>query len=363
MNETIAVIGAGNGGTAMTAHLLSIGRSVNLCDIFPEYLFDIQKQGNINLNYEDKITKVKPELVTSDVSEAIKGVKLIMVVTPAFTHKMIAEECSKYLEDGQIVVLNPGRTAGALEFFSTLRKSGCNKDIIVAETQTLIYSCRKTNGNSVSIYGIKKSVDISCIPNYKINEVMTLLKPCFPQFNPVPSTTWTSFANIGSMFHPVPVLLNIGRIENDKKGFKYYWEGISPSVAMMIEIIDEERLSVARAFGVDIMSAKEWLIKSHYTYGDTLHERIINNEAYENIYAPTTIQARYVTEDVPTGLVPISELGKIVDVPTPNIDAIIKLTSSLYKIDFRETGRSLNNLGIKNMMKEDILLYFSIGKK
>ena len=362
MIEPIAVIGAGNGGTAIAAHILNKDGSVNLCDLFPDYLRDIQEQGYINLNYQDKSIKVKPALVTTDMKEAIKGVKLIMIVTPAFTHKLIAEACSQYLEDEQVIVLNPGRTGGALEFLNTVRKLGCNKDIVVAEAQTLIYSCRKTDGNSVNIYGKKKSVDISCIPNTRINDVVELLSPYYSQFKPVPDVAWTSFANIGSMFHPTPMLLNMGRIENDNRGFKYYWEGISPSVADMIEIIDKERVNVANAFGAEVLSAKEWLMQSYNTYGDTLHERIINNKAYGDINAPTNIQVRYVTEDVPTGLVPISELGRVADISTPNIDAVIRLTSSLYRTNFREIGRSLKNLGINNMQKDEIMSYFKTGK-
>ena len=363
MNNSVAVIGAGNGGTAIAAHILSMGGSVKLCDLFPQYLKEIMTSGYINLTYQDKVTKVTPTLVTTNVEDAIKGVKLIMVVTPAFTHRMIAEACSKYLEDGQVIVLNPGRTAGAIEFLNTIRELGCKKEVIVAESQTLIYSCRKTDGNSVSIYEVKKSVDISCIPSKKINMVIEALSPYYTQFEPVPNIAWTSFANIGSMFHPAPILLNIGRIENDTKGFKYYWEGISPSVAKMIEIIDRERLGVAKAYNVDIISAKDWLLKSYDTYGDTLHERIINNKGYEDILAPTDIQVRYITEDVPTGLVPISELGNAIDVHTPNIDAIIQISSSIYKMDFRETGRSLKNLGIMGMKGEEIIEYFKTGVK
>lgn len=116
MNKKVAVIGAGNGGMAVSAYLSLSGVSVNLCDLFPEYTNDIIKEGGIKLVGVDKNGFAKMNLVTNNIHDAIKGVKLIMVVTPAFTHKMIAEDCSKCLEDGQIVVLNPGRTAGALYF-------------------------------------------------------------------------------------------------------------------------------------------------------------------------------------------------------------------------------------------------------
>lgn len=129
MSNTIAVIGAGNGGTAISAFLAGKGASVNLCDLFPQYVEGIQKEGGITLTIEGKTTRETLNYVGTDVARAIKGVKLIMVVTPSFTHKMIAEACSPLLEDGQIIVLNPGRTGGAVEFLATVRKLGCTKDI------------------------------------------------------------------------------------------------------------------------------------------------------------------------------------------------------------------------------------------
>lgn len=363
MNHTVAIIGAGNGGTAIAAHIASLGGEVHLCDLFPQYLEGIQKAGSIELTYNGETTKVSPAMVTGDVKAAIQGAGLIMVVTPAFTHRMIADACWDALEDGQIVVLNPGRTAGALEFLETIRAHGCTKNVVVAETQTLIYSCRRTGDASVSIYGIKQSVDISSFPGNRIQEVIEALHPFYTQFTPAENVLTTSLSNIGSMFHPTPILLNIGRIENDERGYRYYWDGITPSVAGLIEHLDAERLAVAKAYGITILSAKEWLEKSYATHGDSLYKCIRNNSAYGDIQAPKTIQARYMTEDVPTGLVPIAALGEAACVATPNIDAVITLACSIYGKDFRTEGRSLKNLGLAGMNRDQIIHYFITGNK
>lgn len=361
MSDKITVIGAGNGGTAIAAYLLSQNANVSICDLFPEYLNEIANSNAIYLTYQGDTKKVTPNMVTTNLAEAIKNSKLIMIVTPAFTHKLIADTLSPILENGQIIVLNPGRTAGALEFLFTLRNNGCKKDVIVAETQSLIYSCRKTNGNSVTIYGVKSSVEIAAIPNNKIESVIRILEPYYPQLKAVPDTLWTGFANIGSLFHPTPVIMNIGRIENDKHGFKYYWEGISPTVARMIGLIDQERLKVASEFSVFPQSAQQWLETSYGVKGESLHDQISHNKAYADIYAPDNINIRYLTEDVPTGLVPISELGKAAGILTPNIDALIQISSAVSNIDYRKTGRSLLNLGIANFSKEQIIKLFKSG--
>ena len=266
-------------------------------------------------------------------------------------------------QDGQVVVLNPGRTGGALEFLAVIRAKGCTKDIVVAETQTLIYSCRKVGDNAVEIYGVKKEVDLGAFPANRTQTVLDLLHPYYPQFAAAKNCLETSLSNIGALFHPTPVLLNIGRIENDKNGYRYYWDGITPSVAVLVKAIDQERMAVAQAYGVKVLSAEEWLRQSYDTYGDTLYELLQHNQAYADIKAPKTIDARYVTEDVPMSLVPISELGRIAGVPTPNIDSVITLTSTIYRKDFRKEGRCAENLGIQGMSKDQVAHYFETGVK
>ena len=68
-------------------------------------------------------------------------------------------------------------------------------------------------------------------------------------------------------------------------------------------------------------------------------------------------------EDVPMSLVPISELARIAGVPTPNIDAVIQLTSSIYQRDFRAEGRCAKNLGIEGMSKAQVTHFFETGER
>ncbi|MBO4838493.1 MAG: NAD/NADP octopine/nopaline dehydrogenase family protein [Lachnospiraceae bacterium] len=363
MNKAIAVIGAGNGGAAIAAYLASQGASVHLCDLFPQYIEGIRKNGGIELCLNGTEEFRPLAMVTADACEAIRGTALIMVVTPSFTHRMIAEKIAGALEDGQVVVLNPGRTCGALDFLNGLRENGCTADVVIAETQTLIYSCRRIGESRVEIYGVKKEVDIAAFPADRTDEVLALLHPYYPQFKPVSSCLVTSLSNIGALFHPTPVLLNIGRIETDKNGFLHYIEGISPAVARLIHRIDLERMAVAKAYGADILSAEEWLKKSYDTYGGDLYELLQHNEAYQEIKGAHSIDVRYVTEDVPMSLVPISELGHIAGVDVQNIDAVILLLSSIYDRDFRAEGRNAARLGVRGLSREEVIGFLQSGKK
>lgn len=66
------------------------------------------------------------------------------------------------------------------------------------------------------------------------------------------------------------------------------------------------------------------------------------------------LQLRYVVEDVPTGLVPTAALCARFQVPTPSINAVIDLANTIYQVDFRQTGRSLAQLGLANLTVEQI---------
>ena len=61
-------------------------------------------------------------------------------------------------------------------------------------------------------------------------------------------------------------------------------------------------------------------------------------------------------------LVPLSELGRTAGVPTPNIDAVIRLAETIYDKDFRKEGRSAKRMGIEGMTKEQVAHYFETGE-
>jgi opine dehydrogenase len=64
---------------------------------------------------------------------------------------------------------------------------------------------------------------------------------------------------------------------------------------------------------------------------------------------------RYLSEDVPYLLVPVSKLGKTAGVPTPVIDSIILLAGAANGTDYTTAGWTVENLGIRGMSKQSII--------
>lgn len=342
----IAVIGAGHGGTAVAAYLSMVGSSVRIHDKCAAVVDPLREAGAVRLRGVLGEGIYPLSVASRSLKEVVSGVRLVLVVTPASAHREIAAGMAGLVEDGQVILLHPGRTGGAMEFRQVLRELGCKTRILVAETQTLLYACRKTGPAEVRVLGLKSKVGLAALPASDTTQVMDLVSPLFPQFVPAGDVLETSMMNIGAVFHPAPSLLNAGRIEDTRGGFMYYHQGITPAVARVVERVDAERLEVARALGVASMSAVEWLRETYGVSGCTIYECIQNNRAYAEVKAPDDIHGRYLTEDVPTGLVPLASLGRLAGVKTPVIDALIELASSLHGRDYRSTGRNASALGI-----------------
>lgn len=348
----IAVLGAGHGGLAMAGHLALNGFSVNIYSRSEERLWGIKSTGRIVLEGE-----VEGEgflnLVTNDIRKAIEDVELIMAVVPATAHRFLAEECAQYLQDGQIVILNPGRTFGAIEFSQVVREKGCEANVIIGEAQTFIYASRALGPGQVKIFRIKNSIPVATLRAHKIPTAVNKLRIAYPQFVPGDNVFKTSFDNIGAVFHPTLCVMNAGWIE-DISDFQFYIQGISPSVVKVLEKVDNERIKVAEALGIRAISTRDWLYLAYGAVGDNLLEAIRANPGYRGIAAPKTLKMRYIDEDVPTSLVPISSIGKKFKVPTPTIDSVILLASILNNKDYMNEGRTVERLHLENLTLKEL---------
>ena len=355
----IAVLGAGHGGLAMAGHLSLMGHKVNLFNRGEERLWGVKTSGSIEITGEvEGFGKIS--MATTSISDAIKGVEMIMVVVPANGHRWMAEQMAPYLVDDQIIVLHPGRTFGALEFKQVLVREKVTANVIIAEAQTFIYASRATGPSQVHIFRIKNSIPVASIRAHLIPHVISKLRQFYPQFVPGDNVFKTSLENIGSVFHPALCVLNAGWIEHDTD-FQFYHEGVSPAVAKVLEKIDDERVKVAEAIGIRAISARQWLYMAYSSAGNTLFEAMMKNVGYRGILAPRSLRVRYIEEDIPFSLVPFASTGKILNVPTPNIDSVIQLACSLNETDYRLNGRTVENLGIVGMSVRDLRL-LAIGE-
>jgi len=354
----ITVLGGGNGALGFAAYFGLHGHRVRLWE-FPEFrrsLESVYRSHTIEASGE-LIGEVQIEC-HENLGEALEETTLIMVVVPAFAHARVAEELTPFLQENMIVVLNPGRTGGALEVAAILRRRGLL--IPVAETQSLLFACRRKGDRGIHFGGVKASMRVGVFPAKRTEKVMRHLALTIPQFRAVPDVLTTSLGNIGAMFHPASALLNIGLVES-KRAYDYYAETMTKSVARVIERLDQERMAIARAAGAEVFSAQGWLCESYHLRENSLHTMLQGNPAYQGVSGPTEINTRYITEDVPTGLVPLEAFGRLYGVPTPTMSTLISVASILTEMDFRSIGRNLERLGLAGLTPSGISVFVREG--
>lgn len=356
-----AVLGLGNGGQAMGGHLAQRGFAVNMWNRSPEKVLGLKRLGNIRLSGEVKGSGV-PSLVTNDMSSAVRDAEVVMIAVPASGHRDIAAGLAPHLHDGQTVVLNPGRTGGALAFRANLERAGCRADVTVAETNTFVYASRTLRPGHSHVYGVKERVSLAALPAMRTMDVLRKIRPAFPQFVPAENVLATGLDNMGAIFHPVPVLLNVTRVERCEE-YEHYTHGISPSVARFLERLDSERVAVALALGVAVRSAVRWLSDTYGVPSGTgsLYGAVQANGAYRGILAPQSLKTRYIFEDVPYSLVSIAHIAELAGVETPVTRSVILLAEGLTGQDFWGSGRDAAEMGIDGMNAKELLDFVKDG--
>ena len=151
------------------------------------------------------------------------------------------------------------------------------------------------------------------------------------------------------------------------KDFLYYHEGISDTIGKYIMKMDDERIGIGKVIGLklgeDLFDINTQYDIEYHVKGNNLSDIVRGVDAYKGIYGPKTMKTRYIYEDIPMGLVPIAEIGKLVNKPVENIELIIELGEKLLNEDFKKTGRNLKNLGLEGMTGQQIVEYAESGEK
>ncbi|MDR2010385.1 MAG: NAD/NADP octopine/nopaline dehydrogenase family protein [Bacteroidales bacterium] len=348
----ISIIGAGNGGQAMAGHFSLLGHRIVLYNRSLDKLQKIITNNRIELiGAINDSTEI--HTITDDIEKAVSGAELIMITTTANAHKDIAKKIAPYVEENQIIVLNPGRTLGAIEFSNELFEN-TDKKVYIAEAQSLIYACRAEPDGLVNIIGIKDKILLSAFPAIDTDFVINKLNNVFNCFVKARNVLETSLENIGAIFHPAVVLFNAAAIERGTSF--YFYNDMTPFIAAFLEKLDKERIEIGKSFEINLIPVSEWVSYAYTNIeGESLCEKMQNNKAYYKIKAPTELTSRMLTEDVPTGILPLIELGKLSGLYSPLLTSVFEITQALLKTDFLEHGRTLSNLKLYNLTKEEFL--------
>ncbi len=361
----ICVLGAGNGALATAADLSLKGHEVRLFNRTPSRLIGYAHDGGININGVLGRRLVRIHRFEVDLRRAVENADAIIVAVPATGHEYYAGALAPVAEPGQVIILEPGHTGGALHFVQILRSLGSCAGP-VAETNTLAYICRIQTDGSVGIFGSSKGLMAAAMPSTANPQLDRLLHDVFPSMI-VPNVLHTSLANLNAVMHPPGMVLGAWLIQKTGGDFCYYNDS-TEAVADTIEKIDEERVAIMRALGVPGEPFLDHFFRLGYTTAAAFEARSVlqalnESEPNRTIKAPASLDHRYLHEDIGYGLVPMSALGSVAGVRTPVMDALTTLASVINRVDYRREGLSLSKLGLDGLTADDVWSLVDGGKQ
>ena len=361
---TVAIIGAGIGGVYLVAMLGLIGCKVRLHDIDDQRLRDLRDAKGIEV--EGPNGGFAPlEMASTDLKASTDGADIIIIVTGGNFQEKVAQSLSPLLRDGQLILLVQGNTCGSLIVRRALDAAGCKARVDIAEMDNYPMSAWRRSPARIAPIVVKRGLQIATFPGSRIDAVFPRLAPLFPTAVAAKNVIYTGFVNANAMLHVANCVGNAGLIDRGGN-YKFYAEGVTPMIGRLYEAINAERVAVADKLGAKVPDLAAWFELTYGVREKTLSESCqkltFNSDGpYQATGTPKSWHHKYIAEDVPVGLMPISALGRAAGVPTPAIDSVINIACAMAGSDFAADARTLDRMGLAEMSAAQIREAFENG--
>ena len=353
MQPKVSIVGAGPAGFALAADLESHGTSVSVYS-HPAHLRHAKNVVDKGcLRASGAIEGSTNPRVTFDMSEVIDFSRIIILTVPSTGQETVLQELKRFNLRQHTIIAIPGN------LFSLITEAEVEAEHVL-ETNLSPYSCRMNEGE-LAVFG-KKSLffiaalqkDLSPALNHKIRNIFPMqLKWCI-------NVIEVYLSNINGVFHPLMMLMNAGRIESTAGEFLVYRDGLTRSVANAILALDRVRIKIGEAFGFQLKSVIE---VSNECYGQDFTDLVDlaqNSEPHNKLKAPSDIENRNISEDVPNLLVCWHDLAEKLGIDASPIKAVIVLAEMATGIDYMKTGRNLRKLHLKDISRSELIKRFSV---
>ncbi|MER8847844.1 NAD/NADP octopine/nopaline dehydrogenase family protein [Mesorhizobium australicum] len=293
-----------------------------------------------------------PVRIAKDCRDAIDHADVVVIALPAYGHKMVMDAAVPHLADGIPVIISSHSSFGALYLSKRLAERKVRLPIVVWGTTLL--TGRQLGLIEVNVTSIRQKLDVATLPFDALDQGYELCTALFgDRFVERDGLLAIALSNLNPQNHLGIALLNLTRMEKAEQ-----WSqggNVTPAVGRFIEALDAERLAIAAHFGIAVRTVQEHFSLSFHVPTSTVSE--MNQEMDRQGrggFGPTTIESRYILEDVPFGLLPTAVLGKISGNPATLHESGISILSAAYGRDLRRDNDILPMLGIEGMTKVDL---------
>ena len=364
--RSLVICGGGNGG-----HALAVVASQNF-DGSVDWLVGSDEKaallarnvGRTGLRSTGVITGLADRLrtITADPAEVIPDADLILIVVPAFCHTGVLDRIAPFVRAAAVVGCLP--TRGGFEFDAGRLGTGDHGPTIFG-LQTLPWSTRATSpGETVNFGAAKSTVVLASLPAHAAGTLArTMARLIDTRVVPADSILNLTLGNPGQFIHPGLMYGHFnawqGQEYAEESTPRFYAEA-SEEMGETVARLSAEAVAVAREVERRsdsehdlqwVVPVIEWLRDSYShvtedtsTVGTCFRTGPIQarlapmTEARPGVYVPN-FAYRYLTEDVPYGLVVTRAIAELAEVPTPTIDAVVTWAQTVMGRDYLSNGR------------------------
>lgn len=196
---------------------------------------------------------------------------------------------------------------------------GVYKYRAVVEAQSSFIDCRITEPGLVKVFFRNVRNPLGVYPTSHREKAETMLNQLGFPFVYSSSAFEAALHNPNLIVHTVGAIMSIPRVEKTKGDYYMYREVFTPSVWRILEALDNEKMDVMEKLGCERIPYVEVC-----KYRNSLDESRDAKEiffSYANLpnplKGPTEVDSRFISEDVPQGLVLLESLGSECKVQTP----------------------------------------------
>lgn len=303
----------------------------------------IVASGVVDGTYDCAVLPAPAALATADV---------VIVAVPAPAYASVLPRIAPHLRTRQTVFVSGALSLAPLWLAELAAAHG--QSPVMAASGTTVATARTRDGG-VAINTVRTRVGIAALPAAATADAIATLAALFgDRFDTAGDALAVTLANINPVAHAAMALCNLTRMEYAEAWPQYHY--LTPAVARLVEAMDGERAAVARAFGVTVAPIAAHFQRSFDVPQDTLAE--IAAELHRRRGGPpgpTSLDSRFVLEDVPFGLVCNEALARIAGVALPATEATVTLLSTLYARDFRRDNPLLDALALATESRDGLI--------
>ncbi|WP_019937790.1 NAD/NADP octopine/nopaline dehydrogenase family protein [Bordetella sp. FB-8] len=280
----------------------------------------------------------------SSAADLAAHARVIILALPAYAHRKMMDAVAPHLTRDHVVVISSHASLGALYLSLLLAERGVRLPIVAWGTTAV--SGRLASPCSVKVNTVRSKIDLCTLPASDKERGLAACRELFGErFVERDGLLAIALSNLNPQNHMGIALCNMTRMELGET-----WDQgrhVTPNVGRLLEALDTERLAIAQALGLQVRTIFEHFhLSFHVPLGSVSDMNQEMSRLGRGGTGPASADSRYVTEDVPYGLVATARLGALTQRPAPLHEAGVAVFSAMYGRDFSDENALLRALDL-----------------